>query len=78
MKSVFSHYILVKRLSDPESVVSIAAHLGTLKTGEKESGCPGLPPQTQREKAKKQIPRGPNSQENVLFILDVMKIKTEI
>lgn len=80
---MFCHYLLVKLLNDPESVVSIAAHLEILKTGkktkkQKESSCPGFPPQTQRGKAKKQIPTGPNSQENALCTLDVMKIKTGI
>lgn len=68
-------YILVKLLNDPESVVSVTAHLGILKTGEKESSCPGLPPQKQRKRAKKQFPSYPNSQENVLFRCHKNKIR---
>lgn len=51
--------MLVKRLSDPESVVSVAAHLGTLKTGDKESGCPGLPHRHKGKKLRSEFPGVP-------------------
>lgn len=56
-------------------MVSVTAHLGILKTGEKESSCPRLPPQKQRKRAKKQFPSDPNSQGNVLFRCHKNKIR---
>lgn len=53
---MFCLYVLVKLLNDPESVVSNTAHLGILKTDEKESNCPGRPSQTQREKLRSKFP----------------------
>lgn len=52
------------------------------KLVKKSSVALGFPNQhkgkSKNKEKKKQIPRGPNSQENVLFILDAMKIKSEI
>lgn len=50
---MFHHYILVTFLNDPDSAVSSTTHLGILKTGEKSQVCPGLSPQTQREKLRR-------------------------
>lgn len=75
---MFCHYVLLKLLNDPESAVSITAHLGILKASEKGVELPWASSTNAKERAKKQIPNGPNPQESVLFILGAMKIKSEI
>ena len=59
-------------------MVSITAHLGILKTSKKGVELPWASTTKAKERAKKQIPNGPDPQANVLFILGAMKIKSEI
>lgn len=48
------------------------------KLAKKGVEFPGASTTKAKERAKKQIPNGPDPQENVLFILGAMKIKSEI